>query len=417
MKILHLSTNDIRGGAARAAYRLHLGLQRLGHESSMLVTTKSSQDPSVIELTRPTSFPARIRRRLRRRKIVRDFSRYCTSRPSGYEQFSDDRSQYGGEVVAQLPTCDVINLHWVADFVDYRAFFALAPSRTPVIWRLADMNALTGGCHYDHECGRFLTGCGLCPQLGSLDANDLSRTVWRRKFEVFRMCDPHKLHIVALCRWMAEQVQHSPLLGKFPVTIIPNGIDLQEFAPRDPRLARELLGIPQETCVVLFTSDDVNNRRKGLALLFEALSGLDRTSNLLLVSVGSGRPAIGDQFPSLHLGHIDYRWLSLVYSAADVFVIPSLQDNLPNTVLESMACGTPVVGFAVGGIPDMVRHEMTGLLVPPFDVRALRAAIMTVVQNPARRYEMAGHCRRVAVEEYSLDRQARRYSELYKTLV
>lgn len=418
MKIVHISTQDINGGAALAAYRLHRGLQRVGHESSMFVATRSSCDPTVLAFAPPIDFASRIRRRLQRERIARDFSRYRASRPAGYELFSDDRSCHGGTILGQLPACDVINLHWIAGFIDYKGFFNAMPHGIPTVWRLADMNAFTGGCHYDHDCGQLIKGCGACPQLGSTDPEDLSRQVWKRKQAVFGAMETNRLHIVALCRWMVELVKDSPLLSKFPVTLIPNGVDLEEFAPRDRRFAREVLGIPQGAQVVMFVSDDVTNRRKGFPLLSQALSGQMQAHDLFLVSVGNGNPPVTGSIPCLHMGRVNNdRWLSLIYSAADVFVIPSLQDNLPNTVLESMACGTPVIGFAVGGIPDMVRAGVTGLLVPPCDVDGLGVAISDLLRDPARLAAMRNHCRRIVVEEYSRELQVRRYSELYKSLI
>jgi glycosyltransferase involved in cell wall biosynthesis len=169
--------------------------------------------------------------------------------------------------------------------------------------------------------------------------------------------------------------------------------------------------------VVLFIAVSIAKRRKGFVYLAEALSGLKEIPNLLLVSLGHGKPTINSDIAHLHLGHIDNdRLLSLIYSSAEVFAIPSLEDNLPNCVLESMSCGTPVVGFKVGGIPEMVREGVTGLLVPPQDVKALRAAIAELLQDPAKRTEMAANCRRIATEEYSLEVQVQRYVDLYETI-
>ena len=383
----------------------------------MFVGTRSSDDTAVVEFAPPTDLMSRLQRRFRRERIARDFLYYQALRPADCELFSDDRSPYGTCLLSQLPACDVINLHWLAGFVDYRDFFAAVPKHIPLVWRLADMNPLTGGCHYDDGCGKFTHACGACPQLGSIQENDLSRKIWERKQTAFRLCDPKRLHLVVLSRWMLEQVKQSPLLCNFPVTMIPNGVDLEEFAPRDRRVARDILRIPDGARVVLFIADNATNRRKGFSFLTEALNGLDHQSDLFLLSVGSGKLLPSDRIPYLHLGPIDYRWLSLVYSAADLFVIPSLQDNLPNTVLEAMACGTPVVGFAVGGIPDMVRPGITGLLVPPCDVVGLLAAILDLVHDERKRKEMSSSCRRIAVEEYSLELQARRYSEIYKSLL
>jgi glycosyltransferase involved in cell wall biosynthesis len=276
------------------------------------------------------------------------------------------------------------------------------------------MNALTGGCHFDDDCGRYAIGCGLCPQLGSNDLNDLSRQVWRRKQFAFERVDAARLHIIALNRWMAEAAQRSPLLAKFPVTIVPNGVDTEVFQPQDRRKAREFLGIPQDRRVVLFAAEAVTNRRKGLALLMAALTQLQGSENLLLVSVGRGAPKLSTEIPHLHLAHVDEdHRLAAIYSAADLYVIPSLQDNQPNTVLEAMACGTPVVGFAVGGIPDMVRPGITGLLASAGDVNDLARAITELLRGPDKRASMAAASRRLAVTEYTRELQVDRYVALY----
>jgi glycosyltransferase involved in cell wall biosynthesis len=416
LRIVHLNTYDITGGAARATYRLHRGLRDLGHDSLMFVAHRRSDDPTVLAWTPPMDLTSRIRRRLRKEWITRSFSRYRLSRPQGYEKFSTDRSLHGRALVTQLPPCDLINLHWISDFVGYQSFFKGLPRQMPVVWRLADMNPLTGGCHFDDGCGKFATGCGACPQLGSTDRNDLSHRIWQRKLALFHQMAPSRLHIIALNSWMARRVERSPLLRKFPLTIIPNGIDTELFSPLPKAAARRLLELPQDAFLVLFVAYSVNVRRKGLDLLAHALTEPTVLSNLHLVSIGSGTPSMNGQIPHRHLGKIDDdRMLARVYSAADVFVCPSREDNLPNTVLEAMACGTPVVAFDAGGIPDMVRPEVTGLLVPTGDAEALRAAMVDLLRAPERRAVLGANCRRIALEEYSLEVQARRYAELYET--
>lgn len=417
MRIVHVSTHDIKGGAARATFRLHQGLLRLGHDSSMYVGTRTREDSSVIQYSRSRNPVSRGKRFVRGHRVALAYYRYRFTRPEGGEIFTDDRCALGAGPVQQLPTCDVLNLHWVAGFVDYRAFLPALPAHLPLVWRFADMSPFTGGCHFDEGCGKFRDGCGACPQLGSNATDDLSRRIWQRKQAAYTRLGGRRLQIVTLCRWMADQVKESPLLGKCPIAIIPNGIDLTEFSPRDRCMARDLLGLPRDAAVVLFIADNATNRRKGFSLLSRALSGVDPSLNVLLVSVGSGRPAIEGAVKHVHLGPIEYRFLSLAYSAADLVVVPSLQDNLPNTVLESMACGTPVVGFSVGGIPDMIRHESTGLLVAPGNVPALQTAIRELLLNRPRLEDMGINCRRVTVEEYSLDLQARRYSKLYESLI
>ena len=332
MKIVHLSTSDMNGGAARAAYRLHLGLIRLGHDSTMFVARRRGNDPRVIAFAPAMNIYSRLRRRLRREQITRSFLNYRRSRPAGYELFSDDRTEHGSAILQQLPPCDVINLHWIAGFVDYEAFFVSLPEQTPVIWTLHDMNPFTGGCHYDHGCGKFRANCGSCPQLGSRNEDDLSRRIWYRKRDIFSTIRELRLHLVADSRWLATEARCSALLGRFPVTSCYYGLDVEDFAPRDRSFARDVLGVPRDVSVVLFAAHSVENRRKGFALLIDALAGMSDPKNPFLISVGSGKPAIDARISHLHLGHIsDDRWLSLVYSAADVFVIPSLQEAFGQT--------------------------------------------------------------------------------------
>lgn len=418
MRIVHLSTNDQRGGAARAAYRLHRGLLRLGLDSRMLVLNRDSDDPNVAAVKRPRALPARLRQGLRAHQIRRSFAPYKLTRPRGLEPFSDDRTRFGADLLGQIPPCDAITLHYVASLLDLPAFFGAAPARTPVIWRLSDMNAFTGGCHYDEECGRYAQQCGACPQLGSHDPRDLSFQIWERKRAAYRAVPPGRLHIVALNRWMADSVRRSSLLADVPVTIIPNGLDTAEYAPRDKASARDVLGIPQSARVVLFVAASLENRRKGFAQLAQALAGIQaEIPDIFLVAIGKGTPPIDPAIPHLVLGPLSQdRLLSMVYSAADLFVIPSLQDNQPSTVLESLACGTPVVGFAAGGIVEMVRPGQTGALAPVGDVAGLHAAMVELLANDEHRRRLGENCRRIALEEYAQEIQARRYAELYATI-
>jgi len=418
MKIFHLNTCGGKGGAARAAYRVHAALNREGHDSTMLVLCHGANLSKVQTFQPPDDLYRRWRRFFRQKQLRLAFRRYRATRPAGSEYFSDDRSACGPDLLAQMPRAEVVHLHWVAGLVDYQSILRPASQRAPLVWGLYDMNPFTGGCHYDNGCGKYLKGCGSCPQLGSHDDNDLSHQIWKRKREAFKSIPPHRLHIVAHNRWMADKVASSPLMGDFPLTIIPSGLDLDDFSPRDPHFARQVLGLPRDAKVILFVADSVDNRRKGFTYLEQALAGLKHLPDLCLASVGWGKSTITNGLPHLHLGRIDNdRLLSLIYSAADLFAIPSLEDNLPNTVLESLACGTPVVGFKAGGIPEVVRLGVTGLLAPVGEVDSLRAAILELLENPAKRQEMAANCRRLALEEYSLEVMGRNYSQLYQRIV
>jgi len=419
VRVLHISTSDIVGGAVRAASRLHRGLQRIGHTSSMYVLQKTSLGPDVIAFDPPTNLRHRIRRRIRRDRMTARLRRATCNRPEGYEMFSTDRSQHTVGIIEQMPPCDVVNLHFIAGFIDYELFFSTVPERCPVVWTLHDMNPLTGGCHYDDGCGRFVEGCGSCPQLGSSTDRDLSAHVWRRKTRIFTGVSSERLHIVSPSHWLAEEVNRSGLLGRFPASVIPHGLDTERYSPIDPVIARKALGIAEEAKVLLFVSDSTTNRRKGLQHLIDAVPGLCAAyPNLVLVSVGSGRHRMDGSLPQIHLGTIEnHRMLRLAYNAADVFVMPSLQEAFGLTALEAMACGTPTVGFAVGGIPDIVRSDVTGQLVPAGGTRALGLAIETLLGDRQKRALLSANCRRSAVEQHSLEIQAERYVEVYRRLV
>jgi glycosyltransferase involved in cell wall biosynthesis len=418
MKILHLNTYDIRGGAARATYRLHRALQQAGHESTLLVREKRSNDPTVLTFKPSKNIFKRLRRRLRRSKIARDFARYQKTRPEGLELFTDDRSAECDAIVQSLPPSDLINLHWVAGIFDYNYFFKNAPQNIPFVWRLADLNVLTGGCHYDDGCGKFTSGCGSCPQLGSDRRSDLSRMIFERKLATFESLNFSRLHIVATSRWLSGQVQKSPLLKRFPVSVIPNTIDHTEFAPRDRHFSRDYLGLPQNAKVVLFVSDSLLTKRKGLAYLAQALDGLHSVGTIMLLSAGSGKIDLASSIPNLHMGYItNDRLLSVIYSAADICVVPSVQETFGQTALESMSCGVPVVGFDTGGIQDTVRHGQTGLLVPFADVNALRDAISELLGNDSTARSMGEKGRQIVLDEYTYTHISQRYLQLYQTII
>jgi glycosyltransferase involved in cell wall biosynthesis len=418
MNVVHISTCDLGGGAALAAYRLHRAMQaRPGCSSSMLVRYKESRDPAVSTVHLSSGFGGRIQRKFERWCIRRDRSRY--SQPlSKVEVFSEDRGCWGDTIKANLQSCDLIQLHWVSEFLNYRAFFREVPEEIPLVWRLADMNPFTGGCHYDGGCGRFTEACGRCPKLESDREHDFSQSIWRRKKSALDPLGSDRLHLVVLNRWMAQQAKRSSLLGRFQCSVIPNGVDLQEFRPIPPSVAREALGIPAGQRVLVFVADSVGNIRKGLRPLLEALRHLATRGNLLLLIVGGTRDLPEVNLPSLQVGHIESAaCLRQIYSAAHVFVIPSLEDNQPNTVLEAMACGTPVVGFKVGGIPEMIEDSQTGLLAPRGDVQELAGAIAFLLDHEPERLAMSAQARRRVETIFSRDTQVDRYLELYSRLL
>ncbi len=418
MKVVHINTFDCAGGAARAANRLHQGLRRIGIDSRMFVREQASADPSVVLYEPPRNLPYRAYRVARREFINRAIGRYRHTAPDGISNFSDDRGIDGGRPWKHLPQNDLLQLHWVSEFLDYRSFFSAVPSGKPIVWTLHDMFPFTGGCHYNQGCEKFAAACGACPQLGSHSARDLTTQVLRRKGASLKKIRDEQLHIVVPSRWLASEASRSALFSRFASSVIPYGLDTELFAPRSRSAAREVFGIPPGSKVLLFIADGMHLPRKGFHLLVQALASMQTDPAVLLVSVGSGQPADLQGCRHVHIDSVnDDRVLSHVYSAADIFVCPSLEDNLPNTMLEALACGIPVAGFDAGGIPDAVRPGITGMMAPAGDVQQLRRIIIELLANDAKRAEISANCRKITLQEYGLDLQARRYRELYEEML
>jgi glycosyltransferase involved in cell wall biosynthesis len=415
MKVVHISSMD-GSGAGKAAYRLHKGLQALGVDSHMRVMCKGTTDSSVEEL--PSVVSSR----------PKDWWRFLTSgwnaRMAGYplrspdnELFSDFSSAVQWDLVGPgLLDADIINLHWVAGLFDASIMPSVLKGKK-IIWTLHDMNPMTGGCHYAEDCVQYRKACGACPQLASNREPDLSRAGWLCKSEAYRHLD---ITVVTPSRWLGGCSSGSGLLGRFRNEVIPYGFPLDIFKPVDRQRVRAALNIPPEAKVVLFCASSVTLKRKGFRYLLESLGLLSqsgRGANIVLAVIGSCTPKElpPDGYPVMHFGSIaDETHMALLYNAADVFVLPSLQDNLPNTVVESLACGTPVAAFAIGGVPDMVEQGRTGCLAPGKDIQGLAEAIDWCLHCSPK--DIRQSCRSKAEKFFSLETQARSYFELYNSL-
>lgn len=413
MKVLHISTYDISGGAARAAYRLHKGLQAIGVTSQMLVASKASDDPSVL---RVRGAVPKIAVRLARFARTLPLSLY-KHRARAAWSVNWIPTGLAGEIAQNRP--DIVHFHWIGSgFVPWGT---LKQIHVPIVWTLHDMWAFTGGCHYDEGCGRYQQKCGACPQLGSSREADLSRWVWQRKRRAWQSIE---LRLVAPSRWLAGCVGQSSLFHDRGATVVPYGLDTDRFKPHSKQFARELLSLPQNKRLILFGAvRSTSQPRKGFQYLQQALQRLrsENWSNQAeLVVFGASQPEEPPGFgsPVHYLGSLhDDISLALVYSAADLFVAPSTQDNLPNTIIEAMACGTPCIAFRIGGMPDMVRPGETGLLAEPGSSSDLAEKIAWMLQHPDERIAMGNTARRVAETEFALRVQAEQYVRLYREVL
>ena len=298
------------------------------------------------------------------------------------------------------------------------AFLRRLPGSIPIVWTLHDMNAFTGGCHYAVECARFLETCGCCPQLGSVSATDITAKAHARRAGSYACLRADTTRFVTPSRWLASEAQRSSLLRDLQVSVIPNSVDLDLFTPRSREAARLRFQLPARGPVIAFVADHLGLHLKGLDLLHQALDGLAGTENVTVAVIGS-KPEGGEILPGLTwLGRIDDEVsMSFALSAADVFVAPSRADNLPNVLLEAIACGTPVASFRTGGIPDVIRDGETGYLAAPNDVIGLRAAIEAVLADAQSGASLRARCRSVAERDYGFDLQASQYTALYGELI
>jgi glycosyltransferase involved in cell wall biosynthesis len=412
MRAALLSTFELPGGAARAAVRLLDGLCARGVDATLHVQKRNSDHPGVVGPATPgEKAGARLRPLLD--KLPLELRR---TTPRGL--FSPAWVGGGLPSGARRRKPDIVNLHWVA-----QGFVSIPDVRRlsiPLVWTLHDMWAFTGGCHYDLGCEGYTARCGRCPVLGSRHAWDLSRWTWRRKRRQWENVD---LTVVTPSRWLSSCAARSSLFSGLRIETIPYGVDLSRFRPVPKAVAREILQLPLDRRIVLFGAiDATRDERKGVRYLQQALPLLaDGPHGPIAAAIfGASGPAKQSAEPiAVHyLGHLhDEVTIALAYAAADVFVAPSLQDNLPNTVLESLACGTPVVAFRVGGMPDLVDSGANGYLAEPFDPADLARGIAWVLEDEERHRALRDAARRKAETEFHPDFQTGRYQSLYEEVV
>ena len=410
MKTLSLSTSDIEGGAARAAYRLHQALQQIDVSSQMVVRAKFSIDRTVIA----------------EKGILTKLGPPLGGLPLRFYP-KRDRTLFSPQwfpdaiapKVKQLNP-DLVHLHWICN--GYLQIETLAKLKRPLVWTLHDMWAFTGGCHYSQECERYTHSCGACPQLKSNRNWDLSRLVWQRKARAWKELN---LTIVTPSSWLAQCAHSSALFKDLPIEVIPHGLDLEKYKPIEPQTARKLLNLPQNKQLILFGASPgtTGDSRKGFHLLQPAIQNLSNSewqNQIELVVFGASPPEkpVDLGFRTHHLGQFyDYISLALVYSAADVMVVPSMQEAFGQTASEALACGTPVVAFNATGLTDIVDHQQNGYLAKPFEVEDLAQGIVWVLENKERHEKLRMFAREKAEREFTLELQARRYLSLFTKIL
>ena len=324
--------------------------------------------------------------------------------------------RHGLITTSRLNAADLVHLHWVGG--GFLPLSALAKIKRPIVWTLHDTWAFTGGCHYPEDCSRFEDSCGACPQLRSMCDWDLSRFVLERKR---RALAGKRLHVVSPSNWLAEIARRSALFRDRNVSVIPNGLDLTIYKPIERATARVLLNFPSDRHIILFgTPNALKDQRKGFDLLQQALGRLDdaaRRRSMLVVFGSNERPGGGADFsmPAHFVGALsDDVSLACLYSAADVTVVPSKQENLANTIMKSLACGTPVAAFDVGGNRDLILHRENGWLAKPFDVAELGEGIGWIIGEGEKTTDMRLASRDLCERRFALPLVADAYRRMFE---
>ena len=416
MRIVHISHSDLQGGAARAAARLVRGLRMMGAECAMIVKNKKSSDARTLE-----AVPNQSREAGTLEKQARMVWKYYVDRhrtPLSNSYFSLPIP--GCEVSAheEIRRADVVNLHWISGLVSPAEIGRLQSSGKPVIWTLHDQRAFTGGCHYSAGCRNYERECRHCPQLDNDDLG-LAPAALRESLAEIRV----PMAVVCPSRWLAGCAAQSALFRRARISVIPYGLETEVFKPGRAE-ARQHLQWDSEAVYLLFGADNIHEARKGFDLLCAALGICLRTTDfqtavsgkkINFVFYGNGdRPPPVD-FPACWLGRFDSdSALAQVYAACDAFILPSREDNLPNTLLEAVCCGTPVIGFDIGGLPDVIAPGVNGLLAAPEDIKGLAEAIRSFCFGPGLRRKLAGNCDREVQGRFDLRTQAALYLKLYE---
>jgi glycosyltransferase involved in cell wall biosynthesis len=409
VKILYLNGADIEGGAAKAATRLLRGVHAQGADARLYVQRKSGKDPLIdgprsllgkaFSFARPT-----IEQHLLGIKPGNMSGPFCTAYlPDGLAR----------QVSNSAP--DLIHLHWVARMMRLET---LARFTVPLVWTMHDSWAFTGGCYLPGDCTRYRDACGKCPMLNSSMENDLSRRIWQRKKKAW---DSLNLTLIAPSHWMADCARSSSLFGHTRIEVIPNGVDVQSYKPVERHTARERFSLPHDKKLILFGAKSATqDPNKGFHLLIEAMRELttkDNQAELVIFGTAESEKLSDLGFKTHYLGwQSDDAALSQLYSAADVLVLPSIQESLGYTVMEAMACGTPCVAFNQGGVPDLIDHQQNGCLAQPYDPSDLARGIAWTMENTNRWEELSCNARRKIDTVYAIENVAKRHLELYREL-
>lgn len=416
MRVLIINTTERQGGPAIAAYRLTEALKNNGIKAKMLVRRKDSEQVTTVVAERSITNRMSM---LWERLSIALHTHFRRNRV-----YTIDLGHSGGDITGlpEFRQADIIHLHWInGGMLSLSSVEKIIASGKPIVWTLHDMWPFTGICHYSLDCDHYTGHCHDCPQLSSRKHRDMSYKIFNRKHGLLQGT---RIQFVACSRWLGNMAGNSCLLQGQKIVCIPNAINTNLFRPRCKRTAREALGLPCDKHLILFSSHMLDDERKGFHYLREAIKRLaaehpEWGNRLGLVLLGKHvastvyRDIPFDVYPLSYIN--SEQRLVDVYNAVDLLAIPSLQDNLPNTVVEAMACGIPCIGFNVGGIPEMIDHLHNGYVAEYKNVGDLAAGIHWLLTEGE--YEiLSREAARKAVNTYGENCVAMKYIGIYNRM-
>ena len=419
MKVVHLNASNIGGGSGRAASRIHLALKKAGVNSELFVLNKFRDDLDVKTVT--DTWIQKFLKKVRPRYERRILNLYGSNDKKLFSIASKGINVAKERVIRDS---DIINLHWInKNFLSLKSLKQLGKLNKPIVWTLHDMWAFTGGCHYSNDCKRYEEICGKCPILGSENLKDLSWKLLSQKLKYFKGLN---LTIVSPSNWLAYCVKKSSLFSKNRTEVIPYSVDTIIFKPINRTMARKILNLPARKLLILFVvSPGASIERKGINSFIESLLIAENnfpwvSKNLEVIILGASHSEKIHNIPfkTHFLGtmHDDFA-INLCYNSADLYALTSLSDNLPNTVIESLSCGTPVVGFNVGGVPDMIQHKKNGYIASYGSAEDITRGIKWVLEDKKRLKKLSEKARENVLKNYTYEIIGKKYLDLYESLL
>ena len=407
MRVLIVNTSERTGGAAVAANRLMKALNNNGAKAKMLVRDKETDALTVVPLPHSP--------RLRWHFLWERLVVFCRLHFSRQHLFEVDIANAGSDVtnLPEFQEADVIHLHWINQgMLSLKGIQKILQSGKPVVWTMHDIWPATALCHVTLGCERFTTQCENCRLLsGGGSSNDFSTTVWRRKQ---RMLAGGSIYFVACSRWLESEAKRSALLKGQKITSIPNPIDTRIYKVGNKQEARQRLGLPLDKKLILFASQRVTNVNKGMDYLIEACQQLQLADTAVVILGGHAEEVVSQlSLEAYPLGYVNEEQRIVdVYQAVDVFVLPSLSENLPNTIMEAMACGVPCVGFKVGGIPEEIDHRRNGYVAEYRHAEDLAQGIRWILSE-ADYEKLSQNAVQKVMQNYSQQSVALKYLDVY----